>query len=216
MDGQQGGAPRFAELLDRAWTRHNLARVATAVLQFPAEANRWTAVVHATVETDRGAFSAVGDANPETVGPMLAARLVEAAETRAVGRALGLATNTAAAVAEGFAAADEPDAGGAVRREDHDAAAAGTVDVPAFLAAAHAAPDAAEADEPSAAPPVPAGRETGGRALTTARSLWTACTNQGIAAPEPGETWGEAQLREYVATWSAELRRARVRPVARP
>ena len=124
MDGQQGGAPRFAELLDRAWTQHNLKRVATAVLQFPAEANRWTAVVHATVETDRGAFSAVGEANPETVGPALAARLVEAAETRAVGRALGWATNTAAAVAEEFAAAAEPGAGEAARREDHEAASA--------------------------------------------------------------------------------------------
>jgi len=107
MDGQQGGAPRFAEVLDRAWTQHSLKRVAIAVLQFPAEANGWTTVVHATVETDRGTFSAIGDASPESVAPALAPHAIRVAETRALARALRWATNTAAAVAEEMSGAVE-------------------------------------------------------------------------------------------------------------
>lgn len=224
MDERQESTPRLAELLERAWTRHGLKGVATTVVQFPAEANRWTAVAHATVETDRGAFSGLGEASPESATPGLAARLVEAAEARAVARALGWATNTIPAVTAGptlsegaGAAALAPPASEPV---DGEPAA-----VPAWLRAdesATATPSAAgptvpvttgeaRGDAPQAAPDLPEDRRAAdrrGRAFATAQSLWKACAARGIAAPEPDPGWAEARLQEYVATWSAELREA--------
>jgi hypothetical protein len=220
VDDRRDGAPRLAELLDRAWTRHNLKGVATTVRQFPSEANRWTAVVHATVETDRGAFSGLGEASPETVAPALGARLVQVAETRAVGRALGWATNTAAAVAVGSAVDDgsgpvPPRPAESAQPVPEPAGGAAAADVPAWLRATEtgraASPPSAPSDRPGASP---SAVTRGSRAFVTAQSLWKACGHRGVAAPEPDPGWDEARLQEYVGTWSAELKQAAASPAA--
>jgi hypothetical protein len=224
VDERQEGTPRLAELLERAWTGHGLKGIATAVVQLPSEANRWTAVVQATVETERGAFGGLGEASPERAGPGGEARLVESAEARAVARALGWATNTVLPGAplpvsgEGAAAAAPapPE-----RRPAGDEPAA----VPAFLRTDDG-PTAAPSEQPPAAPvrtsetrePAAAsaydrpggGRavERGSRAFVTAQSLWKACAARGIEAPEPEPDWAEPRLQEYIATWSAELKQA--------
>lgn len=98
QQGRDLKGPRFADILSTAWTQHGLKRVTTAVLQFPKEENRWTTIVHATVETDRGEFSAIGDANPENAGRMIAPHAIRFAESRAIARALRWATNAGEAV----------------------------------------------------------------------------------------------------------------------
>jgi hypothetical protein len=185
-------APRDADLRDlvrTAWTEHGLRRVDAQVLQFPAEANRWTAVVQATVETERGSFAALGEA---TDG-------LTSAEDRALARALAWATNRLEAPASNRDAQRPAEK------------------VPAFLAAEPEAPAASPPDstEPaSVAPPAQPARG-GGRVYTTAQSLAKACSNLGLSAPEPEPDWDEARLQAYVDTWSAELRRARAGPTAR-
>jgi hypothetical protein len=95
MDRQQKmKTPRFGELLDIAWSKHGLKRVTTSIVQLPNESNRWTTIVHATVETERGEWSAIGDANPENASKMIAPHAVRMAESRAIARALRWATNT--------------------------------------------------------------------------------------------------------------------------
>src|SRR5689334_16350713 len=61
--------------------------VASTVLQMPSDANRWTAVVQVTLATERGSFTAMGEASADGAPD---ARPVEAAETRALQRALRL------------------------------------------------------------------------------------------------------------------------------
>lgn len=102
---QQGGrqeqmakTPRFADILDIAYSQHGLKRVATEIKQYPNEANKWTTIVHATVVTDRGEFSAIGDANPENAGKMIAPHAIRFAESRAIARALRWATNAGEAL----------------------------------------------------------------------------------------------------------------------
>lgn len=90
--------PRFADILDTAWSQHGLKRVSTKIEQFPTEENGWTTIVHATVETDRGEFSAIGDANPKNAGPMIAPHSIRFAESRAIARALRWATNAGEAI----------------------------------------------------------------------------------------------------------------------
>ena len=90
--------PRFADILSIAYEQHGLKRVSTAIVQLPNEENRWTTIVHATVEVDRGEFSAIGDANPENSGRLIAPHSVRFAESRAIARALRWATNAGEAI----------------------------------------------------------------------------------------------------------------------
>jgi hypothetical protein len=216
MDEQQSGASRLVEVLARAWTQHKLRRVETTVLQLPSEANRWTTVVQATVDTERGTFSAIGDANAENVPPELAPHAVRVAENRAVMRALGWATNTAAAVGEELteSEAESTKRQPAAPRETAPApvreTAPAPVEVPEFLAAEPKQPRAAQPEQTPAPEPPPAAQPaTPSRVFTTAQTLWRACTNLGLAAPEPEAAWDDKRLQEYVDTWSAELRRAK-------
>jgi hypothetical protein len=159
-------------------TEHGVTGVAATVLQMPSEANRWTAVVQVTLQTERGAFAALGEASAEAAPD---GRPVEAAETRALQRALRLLTPNEGRIAE---------------------------EVPAWLQAEPA--PAPKAPEPDPAPAAPAATPEvrPSRTYTTARSLWSACSNRGVAAPEPDPSWDEARLRSYVATWSAALKQA--------
>jgi len=58
------------------------------------------AIVRAVVETDKGVFSALGDASPESAERPMQPHLVRLADTRAIARALRLATNVGMTAAE--------------------------------------------------------------------------------------------------------------------
>ena len=92
MDRQGKSFVLYAGLLDLAH-RTGLKGISTALLQAPAEANAWTAIVAATVTTEHGSYSGIGDANPENVGRMVALHTIRMAETRAKARALRDALN---------------------------------------------------------------------------------------------------------------------------
>lgn len=77
----------YAGLLDLAH-RSGLAGIKTTLLQAPAEANGWTAIVHAEVTTSTGTFSGIGDANTANTGKMVSLHYIRMAETRAKARAL--------------------------------------------------------------------------------------------------------------------------------
>lgn len=70
-----------------------LARVKTTLLQIPTDENGRTAIAKAVVETSKGRFEALGDANPENVNSFIVPHLIRMAETRAKARALRDAVN---------------------------------------------------------------------------------------------------------------------------
>lgn len=70
-----------------------LKRVVTTLIQLPAQDNEMTAIVSAEVETGKGVFSAIGDANPENVNPRIRRAIIRMAETRAKARAFRDAVN---------------------------------------------------------------------------------------------------------------------------
>ena len=82
----------YRGLLARAHEEH-LVGIETTVVQFPGDGNGQTAVVQAKVTTSKGTFSAVGDANPGNVNPMIAPHVIRMAETRAKARAIRDAVN---------------------------------------------------------------------------------------------------------------------------
>ncbi|TAK04032.1 hypothetical protein EPO34_02650 [Patescibacteria group bacterium] len=89
----------FAGLLNRAH-EEGLKRIETKVVQFPHPDNGETAVVVAVVETAKGTFSGIGDANPGNVNRRIASCLIRMAETRAKARALRDAVNVGVLAAE--------------------------------------------------------------------------------------------------------------------
>lgn len=82
----------FKGLLSKAH-EEGLRQTKTTLVQIPSEANRNTAIVHATVRTRRGTFTGIGDANPQNVNRRIAPHVVRMAETRALARALRVAVN---------------------------------------------------------------------------------------------------------------------------
>ncbi|MGI5839864.1 MAG: hypothetical protein ACOX8W_09420 [bacterium] len=82
----------FEGLLDLAH-REGLRRVETELVQAPTSENGMLAIVRAQVETEKGIFSGIGDASPESVNRMMAPHTVRLAETRALARALRFAVN---------------------------------------------------------------------------------------------------------------------------
>lgn len=70
-----------------------LKGISTNLVQIPSELNGMTAIVHATVETAKGTFQGIGDANPTNVTRMIVPHLIRMAETRAKARALRDAVN---------------------------------------------------------------------------------------------------------------------------
>ena len=82
----------YAGLLDLAHER-GLRGITTTLVQVPSELNGMTAIVHATVETEGGTFTGLGDASPGNVTRMMAPHLIRMAETRAKARALRDAVN---------------------------------------------------------------------------------------------------------------------------
>lgn len=89
----------YAGLLDQAH-QEGLKRITTQLVQAPAECNGHTAVTWAEVETAKGVFSGIGDANVANVGRMIALHIIRMSETRAKARALRDAINVGTTAVE--------------------------------------------------------------------------------------------------------------------
>jgi len=82
----------YAELLDKAHTE-GLRSIRTQLLAQPVEENGQRCIAKAVVETAKGIFEGIGDADPTNVEDFLAPHLIRVAETRAKARALRDAVN---------------------------------------------------------------------------------------------------------------------------
>jgi len=82
----------FEGLLEMAHAA-GLKRVETQLLQAPHKDNGMLAIVRAVIETDKGVFSALGDASPESAERPMQPHLVRLADTRAIARAIRIAVN---------------------------------------------------------------------------------------------------------------------------
>src|SRR2546428_2066094 len=82
----------YAEILKIAH-EEGLKSIATELLLTPNEENGRLCIVKATVETERGHYEGLGDADPSNVEADFAPHLIRVAETRAKARALRDAVN---------------------------------------------------------------------------------------------------------------------------
>jgi hypothetical protein len=82
----------YAEILKMAHDE-GLKSIATQLLVQPSEENGHRCIVKATVETERGRYEGLGDADPGNVEDFLVPHLIRVAETRAKARALRDAVN---------------------------------------------------------------------------------------------------------------------------
>ena len=82
----------YATLLDMAH-EEGLKSIETQLLMMPNDENGRLAIIQATVETSKGRFQAIGDADPGSVEAFLVPHLIRVAETRAKARALRDAVN---------------------------------------------------------------------------------------------------------------------------
>ena len=99
----------YAGLLDLGHER-GLRGITTTLVQVPSELNGMTAIVHATVETEGGTFTGLGDASPGNVTRMMAPHLIRMAETRAKARALRDAVNVGVTAFEELGDDERPEA----------------------------------------------------------------------------------------------------------
>jgi hypothetical protein len=82
----------YADILKLAHDE-GLKSIVTDLILQPSEENGRTCIVKATVETERGHYEGLGDADPGNVKPFLVPHLIRVAETRAKARALRDAVN---------------------------------------------------------------------------------------------------------------------------
>jgi hypothetical protein len=82
----------YAGLLDEAHSQ-GLKGITTNLLQIPSDENGHVAICQASVETEKGFFTGIGDASPRNVTQMMTNCLIRMAETRAKARALRDAVN---------------------------------------------------------------------------------------------------------------------------
>jgi len=73
--------------------RDGLKEIRTRLVQVPTKENGQTAIVHATIFTQKGRFTGIGDANPGNVNARIAPHVIRMAETRAEARAMRKAVN---------------------------------------------------------------------------------------------------------------------------
>src|ERR1043166_3207453 len=91
----------YAELLKLAH-EEGLKSITTELLLQPSEENGRHCIVKATVETERGRYEGLGDADPGNVESFLLPHLIRVAETRAKARALRDAVNVGVVSPEGL------------------------------------------------------------------------------------------------------------------
>lgn len=110
----------YAGLLDEA---HNqgLKSIKTAIIQIPCENNDNVGIVQATVETEKGTFTGIGDAAPTNVTPLMRPYLLRMAETRAKARALRDAVNVGVVALEELGDEDDISSGDAENKRDTSA-----------------------------------------------------------------------------------------------
>lgn len=72
--------------------KERLRECSTELVQAPSKDNGDTAIVRAVVRTTRGTFSGIGDANPRNVSAHIVPHIIRMAETRALARAMRVAT----------------------------------------------------------------------------------------------------------------------------
>jgi len=82
----------FPSVLDQAH-KEGLKLIESELIQTGNKENGNKYIYKATVQTEKGTFSAHGDAAPDSVGRMILPHINRMAETRAMGRALRMATN---------------------------------------------------------------------------------------------------------------------------
>ncbi|MDP2314907.1 MAG: hypothetical protein Q8P41_18550 [Pseudomonadota bacterium] len=82
----------YAGLLAQAH-EEGLKQITTTLVQIPAPENGMVAIVTATVETNRGTFTGIGDASPDNVTRKIVNHIIRMAETRAKARAIRDAVN---------------------------------------------------------------------------------------------------------------------------
>ncbi len=92
----------YAGLLEEAHSQ-GLKSISTTLLQIPSDDNGRVAICQATVQTEKGTFSGLGDAAPENVARPMATCLIRMAETRAKARALRDAVNVGVVALEELA-----------------------------------------------------------------------------------------------------------------
>ncbi|MCL5266316.1 MAG: hypothetical protein M1343_14175 [Chloroflexi bacterium] len=100
----------YAGLLDEAHTQ-GLKAIRTSLLQIPNGDNGQVAICHATVETEKGTFTGIGDASPANVAHAMLNCIIRMAETRAKARALRDAVNVGVAALEEMGENEESDDG---------------------------------------------------------------------------------------------------------
>lgn len=89
----------YPGLLDQAH-QEGLKRITTRIIQIPTQDNGMMAIVSAEVETERGVFTEIGDANPGNTNKMILPHILRLASTRAKARALRDAVNVGEAAIE--------------------------------------------------------------------------------------------------------------------
>ncbi|MHB1133903.1 MAG: hypothetical protein ACYC4L_16155 [Chloroflexota bacterium] len=92
----------YAGLLDEAHEQ-GLKSIVTSLIQAPSDQNGRLAICHAVVETEKGTFSGLGDAAPDSVARPMIPHLIRMAETRAKARALRDAVNVGVTALEELA-----------------------------------------------------------------------------------------------------------------
>jgi hypothetical protein len=128
----------YAGLLDLGHER-GLRGITTTLVQVPSELNGMTAIVHATVETEGGTFTGLGDASPGNVTRLMAPHLIRMAETRAKARALRDAVNVGVTALEELGDDERPEARlPESQRESQKAGASAARSAPAAAAPAPA------------------------------------------------------------------------------
>jgi len=80
--------------------KERLSKIHTRIAQSPSKENGETAIVIVLVQTQRGAFTGLGDANPRNVHARVAPHFIRMAETRALARALRAALDVAVVAIE--------------------------------------------------------------------------------------------------------------------
>lgn len=98
----------YAGLLALAHER-GLKAITTTLVQIPNELNDSVAICYATVETEQGTFTGIGDASPKTTNRMIAPHSIRMAETRAKARALRDAVNIGLTALEELGSDEEPE-----------------------------------------------------------------------------------------------------------